>query len=143
MDIPVLRAETFYLPPPSEPADAWSLVAPAERVLRWYELRVQRRIPTPTGTLLGTQLWARIDANRWVADCPCGSAQVVTPTDARFACPECGTGWIVVAFPADVAAAEAAVAEQLPSERFWWNPDAPADSPPEPGAQLPAETEEP
>lgn len=125
-DIPVQRAETFYLPPPPLPLDAWALVSPAELCMRWYEMRQQRRIEPPSGTLLGIQLWARIDANRWVADCPCGSAQVVTPTDPRFACPECGTGWVVVVFPEDVATAEAAVAEDLPSERFWWQADDPS-----------------
>ena len=125
MDIPVQRAETFYLPPASMPADAWALVPPAERVLRWFEVRMQRRVTVPDGTLLGVQVWARIDAGRWVADCPCGSAQVVTPTDPRFACPECGTGWIVVIFPKDADTAEAAVTEELPPERFWWNDDDP------------------
>lgn len=135
--IPVVRAESFYLPPPSLPRTAWDLVPPAERVLRWYEQKQQRRIDPPRGMLLGGRVWARIDHNRWVADCPCRSAQVVTPTDPRYACPECGAGWLTVAFPADVAAAEAAVADDLPSERNWWNPDdpnpwgRPADAPQE------------
>jgi hypothetical protein len=124
--IPVQRAETFYLPPPPEPANAWELVPPAERCMRWYEHKQQRRVTVPSGTLLGTRVWARIDANRWVADCPCGSAQVVTPADQRFACPECGTGWLAVVFPEDVAAAEESVADDLPHERFWWNPDDPS-----------------
>jgi len=122
-DIPVVRAEGFYRPPPSMPANAWALVPPAERCARWYELRLQRRIDTPAGVLLGQRTYARIDGGRWVADCPCGSAQVVTPADPRIACPECGYGWVVVVFPEDPAAAEAEVAELLPSERFWWHPD--------------------
>jgi hypothetical protein len=121
----VQRAETFYLPPPPLRPDEWALVPPAELCLRWYEMRQQRRIEAPSGTLLGIKLWARIDAGRWVADCPCGSAQVVTPTDPRFACPECGAGWFAVVFPEDTAAAEAAVASDLPSERFWWQDDDP------------------
>lgn len=125
MPIPVQRAETYYLPPPLQPADLWALVPPAERVLRWYELRMQRRIAIPSGILLGQQLYARIDSGRWVADCTCGSAQVITPTDPRFACPECGAGWFTVIFPADPSAAEAAVADQLPSEQWWWQPDDP------------------
>lgn len=121
--IPVHRAQTYYLPPPGLPADAWVLVAPAERVLRWYELRLQRRVPVPTATLLGQTTYARIDAGRWVADCPCASAQVVTPDDPRMACPECGAGWFPLTFPADPASAEATVADQLPHQRFWWHPD--------------------
>lgn len=144
MPTPVQRAETYYLPPPSLPPTAWDLVPPAERVLRWYEQRMQRRLTVPAGTILGVTLWARIDAGRWVADCPCRSAQIVTPSDPRFACPECGAGWFTVRFPDDVAAAEAAVAEQLPSERFWWQADdpnpwnQPADPAPSPGGEEPA-----
>jgi hypothetical protein len=124
--IPVQRAETFYLPPPGKHPGLWDTVPPAERVLRWYETKQQRRLAAPSSTLLGIKAWARIDAGRWVADCPCGSAQVVTPTDPRLACPECGTGWIPVVFPEDIAAAEARVAEEMPARRFWWNDDDPA-----------------
>ena len=119
----VQRAETFYLPPPHLPPTAWDLVPPAERCLRWYEERQQRRVPTPAGVILGRQLYARINHGRWVADCPCGSAQVVTPVDQRLACPECGAGWLRVVFPDDVAAAEASVADELPHLRNWWHPD--------------------
>jgi len=125
MAIPVQRAETFYLPPHSLPPNAWDLVPVAERVLRWYELRQHRRVAVPAGVLLGQSQYARINHNRWVADCPCGSAQVVSPTDPRMCCPECGAGWLTVIFPPDPAAAEAAVADLLPSERNWWNPDDP------------------
>lgn len=121
--MPVRRAEDFYLPPPDQPATAWDLVPPAERVLRWYEHRQQRRVRVPTATILGHRLFARINHGRWVADCPCASAQVVTPTDPRLACPECGAGWFTVTFPPDVAAAEAAVADEYPAEQNWWNPD--------------------
>lgn len=120
---PIKRAETFYLPPPSLPADAWDLVAPAERALRWYEEKQQRRLVAPSGFLLGRTAYARINAGRWVADCPCGSAQVVTPSDPRMCCPECGAGWWALAFPDDVAAAEQAVADRLPAEQNWWHPD--------------------
>ncbi|WP_172384807.1 hypothetical protein [Streptomyces sp. MNP-20] len=121
--IPVQRAETFYLPPPHLPADAWDLVPPAERVFRWYEYRVQRRVTPPDGYVIGQRVWARINHNRWVADCPCSSAQVVTPTDPRTACTECGLGWLEVVFPQDPAAAEASVAHLLPADRNWWHPE--------------------
>lgn len=134
MSIPVLRAETFYLPPPQLPADAWDLVAPAERVFRWYEYRVQRRVTPPDGFIIGQRVWARINHNRWVADCPCGSAQVVTPADPRTACTECGLGWLIVVFPEAVAAIEASLADRLPDQRNWWHPDDTTawDRPPEP-----------
>lgn len=137
--IAVVRAETFYTPPPDQPGEDWSLLPPALRVFRWIELRLQRRLVPPDGFLIGQQAYARINHNRWVADCPCGSAQVVTPTDPRMACTECGLGWIRLIFPADPAAAEAEVAGALPHERNWWHPDDPSQSPP---AQDPAPAEE-
>jgi hypothetical protein len=121
--VAVLRAEDFYTPPASQPADAWQLKRPAERVISWYEHKQQRRLPRPAAVLLGEARYARIDAGRWVADCPCGSAQVVSPDDPRMFCVECLTGWHAVTFPADPAAAELAVAELPAHRRFWWNPD--------------------
>jgi hypothetical protein len=121
--LPVIRAEAYYLPPPELPPDTWALMPPAELALAWYEQRAQRRLPRPAGIDLSLTLYARIDAGRWVAQCPCLSAQVATPADPRFLCVECGAGWFRVRFPDDVAAAEAAVLGQLPHERFWRNPD--------------------
>lgn len=123
--IPVVRAETFYLPSQPQRPDAWALVPPAERVIRWYEDRVQRRVRPPDGFVIGQKAFARINHNRWVADCPCGSAQVVTPADPRMACTECGYGWLALTFPEDVAAIEASVADELPHLRNWWHPDDP------------------
>lgn len=140
MLIPVQRAETFYLPPPDQPVTAWDLVPPAERCARWYEHKQQRSIVHPLGLILGQQVYARINHGRWVAGCPCGSAQVVTPTDPRMACVECGAGWFVLVFPADPAVAEAEVAGELPHLRNWWNPDDPDAPPPaEPAPDEPAE----
>jgi hypothetical protein len=123
--IAVVRAETFYLPSHPERPDAWQLVPPAERVFRWYEERVHRRVQPPDGYVIGQQTYARINHNRWVADCPCGSAQVVSPADCRMACTECGYGWVQLVFPEDVAAAEASVADELPHLRNWWHPNDP------------------
>jgi hypothetical protein len=120
---PIVRAERFYLPPPHLPADAWDLVPVAERVLRWYEQRAQRRVPTPAGVLLGQQVYAQINHGRWVADCPCMSAVVVSPADPRLACPECGAGWITVVFPDDVDQVEREVEREAIRERNWWHPD--------------------
>ncbi|OLZ72577.1 hypothetical protein AVW11_04075 [Streptomyces amritsarensis] len=124
--IPVLRAELFYLPPPGKKPDAWAGVPPAELVWRWYEHKAQRRVRPPEGMLLGQSIHARINHGRWVADCVCGSAQVVTPADPRFACPECGYGWARVLFPPKPAAAEAEVADRAPHERNWWADDDPS-----------------
>lgn len=124
----IVRAQAFYLPPPGQPATAWDLVPIAERVFKWYELKVHRRVPVPAGTVLGTQLWARIDAGRWIADCTCKSAQIISPDDPRYACPECGAGWYDLIFPEDIAAAEAAAlaVSDAPSQQFWWNPQDPS-----------------
>lgn len=133
MLIPIVRAETFYLPPPGQPADAWALVPPAERAFRWVELRQQRRLEPPAGLILGHKIYARINHGRWVADCPCGSAQVVTPADQRMACTECGAGWFQLLYPEDADAAEAEVIDKLPHERNWWHPDDESwDRPPPP-----------
>lgn len=123
MPIAVQRAEMFYLPPPDQPARAWTLVPAAERVFRWVELRQQRRLVPPEGFVLGHRVYAQINHNRWVADCPCGSAQVVSPADERMACTECGAGWFALVFPEDVQAVEEGLAGLLPHERNWWHPD--------------------
>jgi hypothetical protein len=141
----IARAQSFYLPPPNQPADAWDLVPIAQRVLRWYEVKVSRRVAVPGATVPEAQLWARIDAGRWVADCTCRSAQVVSPDDPRLACPECGGGWYELVFPDDVAAAEAAAEARspMPREQFWWNPTDPSpwnqqpDEPPAAGGEEP------
>ena len=125
MLIPVERAESFYLPPPDQPPNAWALIPAAERVFRWVELRQQRRITPPDGFMIGHRIFARINHNRWVADCPCGSAQVVSPADPRMACTECGAGWFRLVVPDDPAAVEASVGDALPHERNWWHPDDP------------------
>ena len=125
MQIPVVRAEAFYVPPTPEPADTWALTPPAERVFRWVEVRQQRRLVPPDGFIIGQQIYARINHNRWVADCPCGSAQIVTPADPRLACTECGYGWVELVFPEDTDTVETELAELLPHQRNWWHPDDP------------------
>lgn len=127
--IPILRAETFYLPPPRRPATAWDLVRPSERVFLWIAHRAQRRVNPPSGILIGQRAWARINHGRWVGDCPCGSAQVVSPDDPRLACTECGYGWMTLVFPENVAVVEASVMHELPHLRNWNHPDDPAPWP--------------
>lgn len=120
----VRRAEDFYTPPPGKPLDAWDLVPPAERVIAYMEHLEQRTWPRPGPDIVG-QLIARIDAGRWVAQCPtCASAQVVTPTDPRMWCVDCKPdAWTSVRFPSDCEGAEATVADLPVSERFWWADD--------------------
>lgn len=120
----VTRAEDFYAPPPTRPADAWRLVPPAERAIRWFEEKAQRRLPVPSGILLGVTVYAQINHGRWVADCPeCGSAQIVSPADPRMFCVECLTGWFRITFPPDAVAAEHAVVDLPVREQNWWHPD--------------------
>jgi hypothetical protein len=139
--IAVVRAETFYLPPPDQPANAWALVPAAELVWRWYEARMGRRV-VPPEEAVDESYFARINQNRWLADCSsCGSAAVVSPTDPRYACTECQWGWCALVFPADVAAVEASLMGLRPGLRNWWhpddpnNPDRPADPASEPGPE--------
>ncbi|MER6098334.1 hypothetical protein ABT154_21250 [Streptomyces sp. NPDC001728] len=115
----ILRAETFYLPPPYLPPTVWAAEPPAMLVVRWYEERASRRIHTDPASNAGTQ-FARINHGRWLADCSCGSAEVVTPTDPRMWCVICGTGWWQLTFPSDVFAVEQSL-EGLPlAEQNWW-----------------------
>jgi hypothetical protein len=125
MPVAVVRAETFYTPPPPEPADAWALLPAALLVWRWYETRMGRRVVPPEDTV-DDVYFARINQNRWIADCSsCGSAAVVSPADPRYACTECQWGWCLVIFPSDVAAVEASLVGLKPALRNWWNPDDP------------------
>lgn len=134
MPVAVVRAETYYTPPPREPADAWAGVPAAELVWRWMEYRTGRRLIPPVESVEDVY-FARIDQNRWLADCTsCGSAAIVSPTDPRFACTECQWGWCSLLFPLDVDAVEASLMGQKPGRRTWWNPDDPKnpDRPPDP-----------
>ncbi|MFD0256403.1 hypothetical protein ACFVGX_36480 [Streptomyces sp. NPDC127113] len=127
MPIAVVRAETFYLPSPREPKNAWDDVPAAERVWKWIEWKLGRRVVPPEGSVDQAPYWARINQNRWVADCICGSAQVVSPTDPRYACTECGWGWVELIFPTDPAAVEATLMGMPTYLRNWWHELDPAN----------------
>lgn len=142
MSIPVVRAEDFYLPPPHLPVDAWATVPAAERVYLWVSHRLQRTTIAPKGFVIGALGFARINHNRWVSDCPCGSAQVVSPTDQRMACTECGLGWRTLQFPEDPAAVEEGLAALPPHLRNWWHPEDP-DQPAPPPKPAPEEPQPP
>jgi hypothetical protein len=120
----ILRAEAFYLPPPYLAANAWAQDPPAMRAIRWYEERAGRRIATDPASAAGS-VYAQINHGRWVANCSCMSAQVVTPADPRMWCPECGLGWWQIVFPADVAAVEQSLGGLPIAEQNWWALDDP------------------
>ncbi|MGW6566436.1 hypothetical protein [Streptomyces sp. NPDC054975] len=126
MQRPITRAEDFYLPPPHLPATHWALTPPALLAVRWYEEKQQRRVTVGAALLLEQRLYPRINHGRWVADCTCMSAQIVTPTDPRMWCVECGTGWWQLTFPEDVEAVEQETGLLPVAERNWWHPDDPA-----------------
>ncbi|MFI2084313.1 hypothetical protein ACH43Y_28640 [Streptomyces rubiginosohelvolus] len=130
MPIPVIRAETFYLPPPprrGQPPMDWSGVAAAELVYLYAEHRMGRRLTPPTEAVPDSY-FAQVNQNRWVASCVCGSAAVVSPTDARYGCTECGYGWATLVFPEDVDAVEAGLLlEPRPHLRNWWHDDDPTN----------------
>ncbi|GGY29664.1 hypothetical protein GCM10010363_07640 [Streptomyces omiyaensis] len=124
--MPIFRAETFYLPPPYLDPEAWAAEPPAMRAVRWYEERMQRRVTVGEGMLLET-VYARINHGRWVADCSCLSAQIVSPADPRMWCMECGTGWWRITFPPDPAAIEEALDGLPRTEQNWWAEADPTD----------------
>jgi hypothetical protein len=130
----VVRAETYYLPPPPPRGDphAWDGMPAAERVFHWMAYRLGRRTVIPTGVIPDVPpVYARINQNRWIGDCVCGTACIVSPTDPRYGCAECGYGWVELifpVFPADVAAVEAEMLlTPQPHLRNWWNVDDPAN----------------
>ncbi|MFJ6566420.1 hypothetical protein ACIQNU_03310 [Streptomyces sp. NPDC091292] len=131
MPIAVVRAETYYLPPRPLPPNAWTGVPGAELVYHWIEYRMGRRVPLPDGTLTDVPpVYARINQNRWLADCVCGSAAIVSPVDPRWGCTECGYGWVAMVVP---TAEEITTIERelllipQPHLRNWWNPGDPND----------------
>ncbi|MFE2941045.1 hypothetical protein ACFXKG_18570 [Streptomyces sp. NPDC059255] len=144
--LPIVRAETYYLPPTpprgQDPVD-WSGYGGAELVYLWWEVR-GRRIPIPTTFEPDAPpVYARIDDNRWLAECDaCRSACVVSVLDPRFGCAQCRRAWVELIVPDDVEAIEA---EVLPlARRFWWHPDDPRNpNRPEPEPEPPTEPEEP
>lgn len=121
----VRRAEDFYTPPPQMRSDAWDGIPPAERVIAFMERVTQRQIPRPEAVLPDFVLIARVDAGRWVAQCPiCASAQVVSPDDPRMWCVDCQPdGWFEVRFPDAPAAIEEEMAKEPLGDRFWWADD--------------------
>lgn len=99
----------------------------AERFLARYAKRAGVTLPATT-TVTGTDIAARVDAGRWIAECPdCHDAQYVWMDDPQplFMCVACfnaaaGGGWRRVTVPANRGAVEAALVKRpLPGNRNW------------------------
>lgn len=91
----IRTVETTYLAPHGWlPAD-WEAIPLAERCMRLLEQRShgQLRYGRPYGVDLGgTPAYARLNYGRWLVECPCGEAQIVSPHDPRFFCFQCANG---------------------------------------------------
>lgn len=130
-----ITADIAYPPPPGwRPAD-WAAVPLAERCIRWLEHNAggrAMRYPRPTGTDHLGRVYARLNHNRWIVECPCGSAQITSPDDPRFWCMECsnsGSGlWLAVVWPdaGELAALAADLVIEAPAARNWAHPDDPS-----------------
>ena len=144
----IVQAETYYLPPTprrGQPAQDWSQVPGAELVFKWVEYRMGWRVPVPTEWVPDDPgLYARIDDGRWIAECICGAAWMVSVLDPRFACAQCRRDWVPLIVPDDIPAAEAEALALV--RRFWFHPDDPRNPvQPEPEPETPVDpaSEEP
>lgn len=88
--------------------------------------RLRVRVPALDAACVGEALPARIDANRWIVDCPdCGSAEFAFVADPRFLCTNClnatvGGACRPVTFPRNRDAIEAALLlRPVPRTRDW------------------------
>ena len=79
----------------------------------------------PQGTLLGADLRAFVNDDRWLAKCECGSAQVLSRDDRRFYCITCQVGWVRVIWPDDatVTAIEHVLGLRPRPYTRSWHPD--------------------
>jgi len=79
-------------------------------------------VPTETSP---TPVMARLDAGRWLADCPiCDGAELVSVSDPVFFCLSCSSGgmWWPVEWPVDRAEIEAEVIKRSDLMGWAWNP---------------------
>jgi hypothetical protein len=87
------------------------------------------QIPDPSGGPRGGDdpVLAYVNHGRWVAECECFSAQVVTEADPRFYCVECfnvafGGRWRTIIFPSETAEIGVVLAERPERKRQNWTP---------------------
>lgn len=123
--------------PPAERAYMYGAVPPTEdrflfQFLDWEaKLELRRRFLEPFARKplsRAVRALARVDHGRWLADCPfdgCRSAQLVSPNDPRFFCPEClnaqvAGAFVAVEWPAEPEKVEALLARRpSPANRNW------------------------
>ena len=69
---------------------------------------------------------ARLDAGRWLADCPCGcgGAELVSEKTPLFLCGSCGSEgkWWPVVFPTNRGEIEAEIVKRSEVNAWAWNP---------------------
>ena len=68
----------------------------------------------------GDTVYARLNHDRWLADCPCNGAELVTPGHTML-CGSCGAEHQVV-FPDNPEDLEAVLAERDDTTKRNWNP---------------------
>ena len=82
-----------------------------------------RAVPTVVSNIA---VLARLDAGRWIADCPmgCGGAEKVSQADPVFLCLSCGSDekWWPVAFPKTIKAIERELTKRADPHAWTWRP---------------------
>lgn len=81
----------------------------------------------PTSTAVGEHVEAIVNDGRWVAQCRCGSAQVVDPEHSMFFCVEClndyaGGQWVTIRFPRGRASIERLLEARPDRRTMNWRP---------------------
>jgi len=78
---------------------------------------------------VSTPAVARLEGNRWLLDCLCGSGVAVNPgwPEARCMGEACGRVYTNVQIPVDRAEIEAALLTLPPAQRYWYPGETAAD----------------
>lgn len=89
----------------------WQPESLVEFIARRYMNHGFGRLPPIDADHIQGTVRARISAGRWIADCSCNSAMIVSTETPYFICPECGNAhndgrWRRVIFPSNRAAIE-------------------------------------
>lgn len=90
----------------------------------WHRSDVEP--PTHNRAHSSLEFAAFVNDGRWVVQCPCGGAQLVSPDDPRFYCVDCagerhGSKWVPVVFPREHTAISDALAAR-PRDKQRWSP---------------------
>ena len=108
----------------------WHGTTAVERgVLKHFHMETSGfNVTLPTATSNKATGYARVDAGRWIVDCPwCKSAAFASREDRRFFCVECANtavhgAWINVVFPGEWAEIEALLSVRPHAMNQWWTP---------------------